>query len=111
MRQQANPDTPQLYSSDYDVASGSDATVPISANADHTWVVDEIWCSYAAAPTSGSLSVAIGGTTVFQQDITDAGEHYFPFTGGLYNAGTKNEAVLVTLADGGQAKQLFVSYR
>lgn len=92
-----------------DVAAGGAATVTIAAIADERHVIDAILYSYAAAPTSGSVTVAHGSTTL-KLAITDAGWGIIPFPGG-YDAPDQNQAVVITLADGTQVKNLIVRYR
>ena len=73
------------------------------ANADNFWVLDYVAWSYSGNPTGGKCTVQIGGTTVFEVDVTSAGHGFINFEQhGLYNAAqTKNEALVVTLAAGG----------
>jgi hypothetical protein len=55
--------------------------------------------SYDGDPTSGSLTITDGGSTVFKVDITSGGPGFFMFTPPL--KGTANAAVVATLAAGG----------
>lgn len=58
--------------------------------------------SYSAAPTGGRVTVADGGTTILDLDITAAGTFFVPLpAGGL--KGTVNTAMTVTLAAAGAA--------
>lgn len=72
---------------------------PADANARHAiaWVS----VSYSAAPTGGRITITDGGVTVFDLDITAAGEHLLdipvPMEFGLGNA------VVLTLAAAGAA--------
>lgn len=58
--------------------------------------------SYSAAPTGGRVTVADGGTTILDLDVTAAGTFFVPLPdGGL--KGTVNTAMTVTLAAAGAA--------
>lgn len=73
------------------------AAVPGFAHALHS-----IIASYSAAPTGGKVTIEDGaGTTVFEADITAAGPTTIPFPVGLM--GTKNTALVITLAAGAGA--------
>ncbi len=91
------------FSSDLYAVSGGGAACAVTADADAARpnILRQIHCSYSAAPTGGGVKVEDGsGTTVFQMDITAAGEHVFDFPDP--RAGTKNTAMIVTLlAPGG----------
>lgn len=90
-------------------ASGTAAVVTIPANADEFWAIDWITWSYAGTPTNGNLQVSIGGVVVWQVDITVGGPGHIEFKRPLY--GAKNQAVVVTLANGGVANKVNVRYR
>jgi hypothetical protein len=99
-------------------ASSADVTLTIAAKADEFWVIDWISWSYSADPTAGALSVTIGGTTVYQIDITTGGPAHIDFTEGpLYtklrtsSGPRKNEAVVITLDNGAVVGKLNVRYR
>ncbi len=96
---------------DFDIAraAGAAATAGPSAAAEHAFVLWSIYGLYFVSPTSGSLIVAFGGVTKWKVDITDANPFEILFPRGLYT-GTKNEALLVTLADGSQEKDLNITY-
>jgi hypothetical protein len=64
-------------------------------------VVAGVYWSYDAEPTGGSLTITSGGVTVFQLSITAAGPGFLPFTPPL--KGGANEAVVATLAAGGES--------
>jgi len=89
-------------------AAASVITIPASGDDFH--VIDWIAGSYAGGPTNGLLTVTIGGTLVFQVAITAGGPFYFDFKHPLYTQ-VKNQAVVITLADGGVASRLNVRYR
>ena len=100
-------------------ASGNNAAavVTIAADAEQVWVVDSIYFGFTADPAAAVLlTVAIGGSTVFQIPITKGGAGVIPFRTaddeGLY--GAKNQAVVVTLeasGTGGTIGYLNVKYR
>ena len=94
------------------VATNVAAVVTLAADADQTHVLDALYYSYDAAPTGGLLTVTIGGTTVFEVDVTAGGPDDFEFPNGLYND-AKNEEMVVTLAAAGGSIQgiVTVSYR
>jgi hypothetical protein len=90
-------------------ASGTAAVVTIPANTEEFWAIDWISWSYGGDPTGGNLQVSIGGTVVWQVDITIGGPGHIEFDKALY--GLKNQAVVVTLANGGVANKVNVRYR
>jgi hypothetical protein len=90
-------------------AAGLDAVVTIAANAVEFWVIDWITWSYSNVPTAGKLTVTIGGTVVWEVDVTVGGPGHVEFTGALY--GAKNQAVVVTLANGAVTQKVNVRYR
>ena len=73
------------------------------ADADNFWVLDYVAWSYSGDPTNGKCTVKIGGTTVFEVDVTSGGPGLLNFEQHeLYNAAqTKNQALVVELAAGG----------
>jgi len=90
------------------VSSGSgDAVFTKAADASEFWCVGRVDWSYSAAPTGGKLTIAYAGTTALEIDITSAGPGYirFTFPDYLHNGFVKNEALTVTLADGGSTTQ------
>lgn len=97
------------YGLDIAVASGAAATAGPSANAEEFFVLWSISGVYFSAPTAGAVVVAFGGVTKWKVDISDANPFDIVFPRGLYT-GTKNEALLVTLADGSQEKDLNITY-
>lgn len=94
---------------DTGTGSGSDATVSDGALADEFHVLWSIVCGYYGAPTAGSLKVEFGGVIKWQVDLPTAGPFRVKFPRGLYT-GTKNEAMVVTLADGQEGKDLNITY-
>lgn len=90
-------------------ASGTAAVVTIAADNEEFWAIDWISWSYGGDPTSGNLQVSIGGVVVWQIDITVGGPGHIEFEKPIY--GLKNQAVVVTLANGGVANKVNVRYR
>lgn len=90
--------------------SGTPAVVTVAADAEQFWVLDWISWSYDSTPTSGNLKVEIGGTTVWQVDITSGGPGHIEFDKPLY-VPTKNQSLVVTLADGTVANKVNIRYR
>lgn len=73
-----------------------------AADAENFWCIDWIRWSYDGTPTGGKITVAIGGVTVEEFDITSGGPGIMRYKGPLYDpAQTLNQAVVVTLASGG----------
>jgi len=81
-------------------AANTAAVVTVAAVEEEIHVVVYILLSYNAAPTNGRLTVVSGSTTLLDQDITSEGLAPLPIEAGIHN-GTKNEAMVVTLAAGG----------
>ncbi len=79
--------------------ANTDAVVTFAASANKAWSITSISWSYDGSPTGGNLTVAVGGVTKFQVDITAAGPGFFGL--GLGIGGEKNQAVVFTLAAGG----------
>ena len=103
----------QSFSQVAEAAAASNAVVTVAASADEFWSAIWISFSYAAAPTAGRLLVQIGGATVLDVHVTEAGANFIDFQNApLYKEDApKNEAMVVTLFDGGQAKKRTVRYR
>ncbi len=78
-------------------ALSQDAIVTLDADVDEIYVVRVVQFSYrsAAAPSIGRLTVAIGGSTVYEVQVVEAGPKEALFSDGLY--GKKNEALVITL--------------
>ena len=91
-------------------AAGSAAVITIPAVAGQFWVIDWISASYAATPTAGLLTIHIGGVLVYQVDITASGPVHIDLGMPIYRE-IANQSVVITLAAGGQAKNLNVRYR
>lgn len=91
-------------------ASGADAVITIAADANQFWVLDWIGYSYATTPTNGKLTIAIGGVTVYAVDITAAGPSHIDFHHPLYQE-VLGRTMVITLTNGGGAKNLNVRYR
>ena len=88
-----------------DLTKGADAPAACGASPDpdQFWVLDYVAWSYSGDPTGGKCTVEIGGTTVFEVDVTSGGPGLLNFDKHeLYNPlQTKNESLVVTLAAGG----------
>ena len=72
-----------------------------AAGAGNFNVLSQVFYSYDAAPTAGTLTIADGAVTVFLIDITAAGPSQFTFNPPL--EGSANTALVVTLAAAGAA--------
>ena len=85
-------------------AAATAAVVTIEADASRPNVISQIFWSYSAAPTAGSLKVEdVSGTIVWgPHHITAGGPGQVDFMPPLCNA-VKNTAMIVTLASGGGA--------
>jgi hypothetical protein len=70
---------------------------------DNFWVLDWVAWSYSGDPTGGKLTIALGGTTIFEVDITSGGPGLLNFDkNSLYDRNqTKNQTLTITLAAGG----------
>lgn len=92
-------------------ASGSATVITIAASESDFWVIDWIAWSYGSGliAANGLLTIAIGGVTVFQVDITTAGPGHLEFKKPLY--GSRNQPVVITLANGTTTGKLNVRYR
>lgn len=90
-------------------SAGTDAVVTIAADANEFWAIDWISWSYSADPVGGRLTVTIGGTVVWEVDITVGGPGHIEFLKPLY--GSKNAAVVITLKDGSATNKVNVRYR
>lgn len=85
-----------------DAAANAAATITVAADADQFHALDWVGWSYDATPTGGKLTVAIGGVTFAEADITSAGPGMLRFDPPLYNSEqTKSEAMVITLAAAG----------
>jgi hypothetical protein len=80
--------------------SNTAAVVTYAAVSDRCHSITGLAWSYDGAPTGGSLKVEDGsGTTVFKIDVTAAGPGVIYFN--PPKMGTKNTAMIITLAAGG----------
>lgn len=104
----ADPDAQPRFARNT-ASAGTAAVVTIAAKADEFWAIDWISWSYSADPTAGRLTVEIAGTVVWEVDVTVGGPGHVEFTGPLY--GAKNQAVVVTLANGSVTQKVNVRYR
>jgi hypothetical protein len=98
-----NRDAVQRNAKDITASANTDAVITIVADARNYHVIDSVHCSYKlGSGTTGKLTIAIGGTTVHETDITTNGVYEYLFAGGLYSATqAKNEPAVITLAAGG----------
>lgn len=99
MRREPNPFVAQLFAGDVSATADTAAVVTVAADAAQEWVVTSVHWSYTAAPTGGSLTIALDGDD-FVIDISLTGASYYEFPSGL-RVGSKNTALVVTLAAGG----------
>lgn len=93
------------------VASGNAAVITIPASESDFHVIDWVTWAYGNGlnAANGLLTIAIGGVTVWQINITTAGPGHIEFCKPIY--GEKSQAVVITLADGTAAGRLNVRYR
>lgn len=83
-------------------AGNTAAVVTEAADASRPHVLAGIYCGYSATPTGGNIKVEDGsGNTVFTLPLATAGPHLITFE--PPRCGTKNTALIVTLAAGGGA--------
>lgn len=90
-------------------ASGSAAVRTLSPVAGGRVNLRRIDACYRGAPTSGLLTVSSGRGTLWQTALTAAGPAPFDFKDGDL-MGLVDEVLTVTLADGGQTKDLNVRW-
>jgi hypothetical protein len=86
------------------LAPGTDtaAVATQAADAEQFWCIDWIRWSYSAAPTGGKVTVAVGGVTIDEFDVTAGGPGIMRYDPPLYvPEQTLNQAVVVTLAAAG----------
>ncbi len=83
-------------------AAATAAVVTVAADSARGIVLSQIHCAYSATPTGGNIKVEDGsGNTVFSMPLAGAGPHQIDFVPPLI--GTKNTALIVTLASGAGA--------
>lgn len=82
-----------------DASANADAVISLAAVADEIHVLDQLWFSYSGAPTGGRLTIAIGGVTKLDLDVTQSGPGPLPLN--RMNGGKVNEAVVITLKAAG----------
>lgn len=82
-----------------DAAGNAAAVITLAAVPGEFHVLDQLWFSYSAAPTGGRLTIAIGGVTKLDLDVTQSGPGPIPLN--RMNGGKANEEVVITLAAGG----------
>lgn len=97
-------------------ASGANGVITLAAPTDGSQhVIDQVIWSYAAAPNTGGMTISgiansAGSAITLTIDITAAGHDDIKFGSAGLRA-VKNTAVVVTLIDGSQDKELNVIYR
>jgi uncharacterized protein with beta-barrel porin domain len=92
---------PDSTVSDPGTASANTAVVKTyTADASYRHAISKVICSYSAAPTGGKLLIqeGTGPTTLFDIDITSAGEHIIDL--GDFRTSGKNLSMIITLAAG-----------
>lgn len=107
------PDTTSKQATSYNTAaSGANSSVTINAVSGEYVVLDWVTWSYAAAPTSGALTITdtTNNTTLLSVDITASGPGELVF-GDRGLVAPLNANVQVLLADGTATKKLTVQYR
>ncbi len=98
-----------IFASKLDASTGADAAITVSADAAEIWSLDWVHYSYHLAG-AGKLTISIGGTVVWEVNVTAAGPGFVEFPGGLY--GIKNQVLLVTLLGvGSKDGKLNIRYR
>jgi hypothetical protein len=82
--------------------ANANATVTYAAVANRSHVIDGIFWSYTGGTlTTGRVTVTVGGTTVFDTDITAVGPGYQGFNSGMRSQ--PNQNMVITLYAGGTA--------
>ena len=84
--------------------ANSAATITVAADEEQFWAIDWITASYNAGSPDGTLTVAYGGTTVWEVDIKGEETKHFPFDARpLYDDDStpKDKALTITLSAGG----------
>jgi hypothetical protein len=79
--------------------ANTNAVLTVAAIAGQIHILDTLWFSYSGTPTGGRITIAIGGVTVLDQDITASGPGPLPLN--RMNGGRENQAVVITLYAGG----------
>lgn len=98
----ADPDVMPDIIKDITESSDTAAVATKAAGPGQFWVVDWVTWSYIGGdPTGGKVTIAINGTTVWEQDISSKGPGHFDFSKAPVYTGVKNQALTVTLAAGG----------
>lgn len=78
-------------------AAATAAVITITAIAEKRILINGIQGSYSNTPTGGRLTITMGGSTVFDADVTAAGL----FAINPVIPSERNEEVIITLASGG----------
>ena len=110
----SQPNTTATAKTSVATGSAADAVVTLAADTTEAYVIDWIAASYQGTAITGNLLVQIGGTTYLNMAIDGATYEwiFLPFHVPM-SSSQRNEAVVVTLADGGTgvAGKLTVGYR
>jgi len=96
---------------DHQPSANTAAVVTLAADSEQCHVITAIEFGYDATPTSGTLTVTAGGTTIFKVPVVSAGPGRIGFPEGLHSDAALNQAVVVTLAAGGTSVTGFVNTR
>lgn len=92
----------------YGVASGGAATVTALPNSGKKAGIAWIDCAYRVAPTAGSIQASDGTTVWGPFTLERAGLYHIVFDPPLLFK--KDGTITVSLADGGQTKDLYVKF-
>ncbi len=92
------------------VATGSDAVLTLATSDDGVPAVYSVTFGYAVA-TTGNLTIVQGSTTLLDMDIIDALAYHWTWPEGLYDPEEIGTAIVATLLDGSQDKELSVTGR
>lgn len=91
-------------------SGGGVTTITKTGTTGTVHVLDWMVASFNETPTAAAaLTVTIGGTVVFNVDISTAGPHSFTFPGGMY--GVLGNALIVSMAVGGGSEVGKISAR
>ena len=92
------------------VATGSDAVLTLATSADGLPALYSVTFGYATA-SAGNITIVHGSTTLLDIDIIDDTAYHWTWEKGLYAPDEVGTAIVVTLLDGSEDKELNVSGR
>lgn len=93
------PDLAAKITTETSTSSANAATsITKAADANEVHALHSIACSFSASPTGATVSVSVGGSTVFSMYVVGT-ELLVDLDKPIY--GSKNEALVVTLSAGG----------